>query len=213
MNKVHLSNGTTIMGVKCTDGVVLAADSRATLGSFIAAREMNKIVEVTPNIFVMHSGSASSTQVLTGYAKYYLNAIKMNEVVDKKPSVKTVAMILKKLVQANKEYVSAQMIVGGVDEDGPQVYFVMQSGMALPRDYAAGGSGSTYLTTYIDQKFVPNMNIQQATDFAIKAVNLAIIRDGYSGGPINVVQIRDDGAKRTWVLPGEQPYGPSIVKS
>lgn len=206
-----LSNGTTIMGMVCSDGVLLAADSRATTGSMVAIRDMNKITEITPNIYVCHSGDAASTQELAHLTKYYsqYNGIFSNS--NARTSVNLVAQVLRKFLQPNKELLQAQMIVGGVDDNGPQLYMVMQSGCALQRTFAAGGSGSTYITSYCDQFFEPNMTIEKASEFALKAVNHATIRDGYSGGPINLVQITNESAKRTWVKPANQPLDYSIV--
>lgn len=206
-----LSNGTTIMGMVCSDGILLAADSRATTGSMVAIRDMNKITDITPYIYVCHSGDAASTQELAHFAKYYSNILKVNSSSNSRISVSLIAQVLRKLIQPNKELLQAQMIVGGVDDNGPQLYMVMQSGCALQRTFAAGGSGSTYITSYCDQFFEEGMTIENASKFALKAVNHATIRDGYSGGPINLVQITKDSAKRTWVKPADQPLNYSIV--
>ena len=206
-----LSNGTTIMAVTCSDGVVLAADSRATTGAFVAIRDINKITDITPNIYVCHSGSAADTQALATYAKYYYNVMKLYS--DQDVSVFTIAQILRKLVQSNKAYLQAQMIVAGVDSTGPSVHMVMQSGCSLKRDFAAGGSGSTYITSYCDQFYNTGMNVEDASKFALRAINHATIRDGYSGGPINIVQITKDGAKRKWFKPQDQPLDYTIVKT
>ncbi|KAH0794437.1 Proteasome subunit beta type-6 [Histomonas meleagridis] len=199
------------MGFQCQDGVILGADSRATIGAFVAIRDTNKITQITPNIYACHSGSASHTQALADFAKYYQNIINVYE--QKTPSVSTVAQILRKLVQANKEMLQAQMIVGGVDDDGPSVYMVMQSGMAIKRDFTIGGSGSTYITSYCDNNYHSNMTLEEGEKFAVKAINHATIRDGYSGGPINIVKITKDGATRKWYKPEHQPLNASIVRT
>lgn len=209
--QTRLSNGTTIIGFVNEGGVTLGADSRASTGSFIAIRDTNKITSITPNIYVCHSGSASSTQALSKFVKQYQGIISVYS--NKKPSVRTVAETLRKILQSNKEYLQAQMIVGGVDDDGPAVYFVMQSGMSIQREFAAGGSGSTYLTSYLDNKWKPNMTLEESEAFIVRAINFATIRDGYSGGPINVVEITKDGAQRKWFKPDQQPLDISIVRS
>ena len=208
-----LSNGTTIMGMVCSDGILLAADSRATTGSMVAIRDMNKITDITPYIYVCHSGDAASTQALAHFTRYYTNYLAVNSISNARISVTVIAQVLRKFLQSNKEALTAQMIVGGVDDEGPQLYMVMQSGCALQRNFAAGGSGSTYITSYCDQFFNTGMTIEEASKFALKAVNHATIRDGYSGGPINLVQITKETAKRTWVKPANQPLNYSIVNT
>lgn len=207
----RLSNGTTIMGFVHDGGVILAADSRASIGTYVAIRDTNKITSITPKIYVCHSGSASSTQALSKFVKHYLGVVGVYS--NKNPSVKVVAETLRKILQSNKEYLQAQMIVGGVDDNGPAVYIVMQSGMAIQREMAMGGSGSTYLLSYCDNKWKPGMTLEEGEKFAVRAINFATIRDGYSGGPINVVEISKDGATRKWFKPDQQPLDISVVRS
>jgi len=210
---MKVSNGTTILGIQCIDGVVLAADMRATTGSYIAIRDTNKITDISPNIYVCHSGSSSDTQALSSFAKYFQNVLQVNAEDHKKPQVSVIAQVMRKLIQGNKGRLLAQMIVGGYDESGPALFEVMQSGMAIKRQFATGGSGSLYISSYCDLYFKEGMTMEEATKFAIRAVNLAIIRDGMSGGPINIVQISAEGAKRHYVLPKDQPNDASIVRT
>jgi 20S proteasome subunit beta 1 len=201
------------MGMVCSDGVLLAADSRASAGSTIVIRDMNKITPVTPDIFVCHSGTASSTQALARFVKFYIGALQINAAETKRPKVAIVAQVLRKIIQNNKDYLSAQMIVGGFDDEGPHIFAVMQSGMAVERVFAAGGSGSMFITSYCDEYFRAGMTLQEASDFALKAVNHATVRDGYSGGPINIVSIKDGSSDRKWYNPDKQPINSSIIKT
>ncbi len=47
----HTSTGTTIVGVKFKDGVILGADTRATAGPIIADKNCEKIHYIAPNIW------------------------------------------------------------------------------------------------------------------------------------------------------------------
>jgi 20S proteasome alpha/beta subunit len=85
--------------------------------------------------------------------------------------------------------------------------------MALERDIATGGTGSIYLASYGDEYFRPGMTLDEAEVFALRAVNHATIRDGYSGGPIQIVRVTIDGATRKWYMPDKQPLDVSIVKT
>ncbi len=50
--------GTTIVGVTCPEGVVIAADTRAT-SNFVAEKNCNKIHYVSPNIRCCGAGTAA----------------------------------------------------------------------------------------------------------------------------------------------------------
>jgi 20S proteasome subunit beta 1 len=46
----ELSTGTTLVAMEFADGVVLAADSRTSTGSFVAVRVTDKLTPVTSHI-------------------------------------------------------------------------------------------------------------------------------------------------------------------
>jgi 20S proteasome subunit beta 1 len=50
------------MAVQYAGGVVLGADSRTTMGSYIANRVTDKLTEVHDRVFCCRSGSAADTQ-------------------------------------------------------------------------------------------------------------------------------------------------------
>ncbi|KAI4992112.1 hypothetical protein ZWY2020_041975 [Hordeum vulgare] len=51
--------GTAIVGVCYDGGVVLAADSRTSTGMYVANRASDKISQLTDNVYVCRSGSAT----------------------------------------------------------------------------------------------------------------------------------------------------------
>jgi 20S proteasome subunit beta 2 len=53
--------GTTIVGVKCKDGVILGADTRATAGTIVEDKNCEKIDYMAPNIYCAGAGTAADT--------------------------------------------------------------------------------------------------------------------------------------------------------
>ena len=66
-----MSTGTTLVAVEFADGVVIGADSKTSMGTWVANRVTDKLTPVTDTIFVCRSGSAADTQV---NIKYLLEA-------------------------------------------------------------------------------------------------------------------------------------------
>jgi len=63
--KSHFNKtGTTIVGVTCKEGVVLAADTRAT-GQHVAEKNCNKIHFIAPNITCCGAGTAADNEYVT----------------------------------------------------------------------------------------------------------------------------------------------------
>ena len=56
------STGTTIVGVVCPGGVVLAADTRATAGEIVADKHCEKLHRLAPNIFCGGAGTAADAE-------------------------------------------------------------------------------------------------------------------------------------------------------
>lgn len=63
--KSHFNKtGTTIVGVTCREGVVLAADTRAT-GHHVAEKNCKKIHYIAPNITCCGAGTAADNEYVT----------------------------------------------------------------------------------------------------------------------------------------------------
>ncbi len=64
------------MAVAFDGGVVVAADSRTTTGSYVANRVTDKLTCVADTIYCCRSGSAADTQAVADIVHYYLQMYK-----------------------------------------------------------------------------------------------------------------------------------------
>lgn len=62
----YKKTGTTIVGVVCKDGVVLATDTRATGGSIVMEKACQKLHYMAPNIWSAGAGTAADCDKVTG---------------------------------------------------------------------------------------------------------------------------------------------------
>ena len=179
-------------------GVMLAADSRTSSGIYVANRVADKIWPISKNIFALKSGSAADTQFLLQTTKNYIAQFAVDY--EDKPPVKVAARILQQYQYEYKDYLSAGIILCGVDNlEGPCIYSVGLGGTTLKQNIAMSGSGSTYVFGYIDNNYKSNMTKQEAKDFLRNAVALAMYRDNYSGGTIRMLDITKDGVTRDYI--------------
>ena len=119
----ELSTGTTLVAMAYKDGVVLAADSRTSTGTFVAVRVTDKLTPVTSHIMVCRSGSAADTQAMTDAVKNQLEWYEIE--FGQPPPVHTAAHLFKNIGYEYRDQFSAGLIVGGWDkEKGGQVYSV-----------------------------------------------------------------------------------------
>merc|ERR1719316_1883025 len=100
------------------------------------------------------------------------------------------------------------MICSGWDPyKGYQIYAVNQTGFKRCEDYAVSGSGSIFITSFMDANFKPTMSETEAKEFLKSCISLACYRDGSSGGCIRTLTITKDGVNREFF-----PYDKFLMK-
>ncbi|KAF7147001.1 hypothetical protein RHSIM_Rhsim03G0268700 [Rhododendron simsii] len=200
LNSPH-SMGTTIIGVTYDGGVVLGADSRTSTGMYVANRASDKITQLTDNVYLCRSGSAADSQVVADYVRYHLHQHTIS--LGQPATVKVAANIVRQISYNNKNMLQTGMIVGGWDKyEGGKIYGVPLGGTIIEQPFAIGGSGSSYLYGFFDQAWKEGMTKDEAEKLVVKAVSLAIARDGASGGVVRTIIINSEGVTRNF-YPGD----------
>ncbi|KAH0989765.1 hypothetical protein GBA52_001248 [Prunus armeniaca] len=201
LNAPH-SMGTTIIGVTYNGGVVLGADSRTSTGVYVANRASDKITQLTDNVYVCRSGSAADSQVVSDYVRYFLHQHTIQ--LGQPATVKVCANLVRLLSYGNKNMLETGLIVGGWDKyEGGKIYGIPLGGTLLELPFTIGGSGSSYLYGFFDQAWKEGMTKDEAEQLVVKAVSLAIARDGASGGVVRTVVINSEGVTRNY-YPGDK---------
>ncbi|KAL9150377.1 hypothetical protein ABFS82_12G164500 [Erythranthe guttata] len=195
------SMGTTIIGVTYDGGVVLGADSRTSTGMYVANRASDKITQLTDNVYVCRSGSAADSQIVSDYVRFYLHQHTIQ--LGQPSTVKVAANLVRLVAYGNKNMLQTGLIVGGWDKyEGGKIYGIPLGGTVLDLPFTIGGSGSSYLYGFFDQVWKEGMTREEAEQLVVKAVSLAIARDGASGGVVRTVTINKDGVSRKF-YPGD----------
>src|SRR5690349_12500702 len=117
----HIKKGTTTCALTCKDGVVLAADTRASAGFFIADRHVMKIQKVDNHLGMTIAGGVADAQNLVDIMRYNANIYRIS---NKKPLPVGSAARLCSNVLFNQRYYPyfVQIIVAGYDKEGGQIY-------------------------------------------------------------------------------------------
>ncbi len=202
MKENYIKTGTTTVGLVCKDGIVLAADKRATSGYLIADKRADKIHLLNNNIAVTMAGTVSDAQLLIRLVKAEM---KLKEVrTYQEVKVKEAANLLARMVYSNiRKYSTipgiAQFIMGGVDKTGFHLYDIYPDGSITEyEDFLGSGSGSVFALGVLETLYKKNMSVKEGISVAIKAVNAALQRDIATGNGIDVVVITKEGAKKVF---------------
>lgn len=192
--------GTTTLGIVCKDGIVMAADMRATAGNLIVNKRTEKVFPVAKNMIVTMSGTVSDAQLLTRLLKAEISLKEIRN--GREVNVKEGANLLAGMVYGNIRKMSmipgiSHFLLGGKDSDGFHLYDVFADGsLTLEESYVSSGSGSVFAYGVLEAMYDKNMSLSQGVDLAIKAVNAALQRDTYSGNGINVYTITRKGIEK-----------------
>jgi len=196
----QLKTGTTTVGIVCKDGIVLAADMRATAGNLIVNKETDKVHSITDNIVITMAGTVSDAQLLTKHIRAELSLMRIRN--QHEATVKEAANLLAGFVYGNIRKMSmipgvAHFIMGGKDRTGFYLYDIFADGsLTEEKKYVTSGSGSVFAIGVLETMFKDGLSINEGVDLAVKALNAALQRDTYTGNGINVITITKNGVKR-----------------
>jgi len=195
-----LKTGTTTVGIVCKDGIVLAADKRATAGHMIVDKKAEKVHIISDDFAVTIAGSVSEAQLLI---KLIRAELKLKEVrTYKMPSAKEAANLLGGLLYSNLRKMSmfpgiAHFLLGGKDMNGTHLYDLFPDGSVTKiTDFISSGSGSVFAYGVLETQYKKDITTSEAINLAVKAVNTALQRDSASGNGIDVVVINSKEIKQ-----------------
>ena len=141
MDNFDPKKGTTTVALVGTDGVVMAADMRASMGYLIANKEAEKVNLIDDHMAMTIAGSVGDAQTLIRWMRAETNLYKMNN--KKGMSIKSATTLLANILQGNKYYpFMVQLLLGGYDDDGPSVYSIDAIGGVTTEKFTSTGSGS-----------------------------------------------------------------------
>jgi len=186
--------GTTTLGMVCKDGVVIATEKRATMGTLIAHKATKKLYKIDNHMALATAGLVGDLQVLARYLSAEANLYRLKR--EANMPVSSAATLMSNILNQRKFYpYYVQLIIGGYDNTGGHVYSLDAAGGAIPDKYTAGGSGSPYVFGVMEDLYKDDITTNEGVDIAVRAITAAMNRDSASGGMIDIAVITKDGFK------------------
>ncbi|OPY53870.1 MAG: Proteasome subunit beta precursor [Methanosaeta sp. PtaU1.Bin060] len=186
---VEVFKGTTTVGVLCDGGVVLASESRATMGSFIASSTAKKIYQVDDLVGLTTAGVVGDAQSLVRMIQVEARLYRMQR--GEPMTVKALTSMLSNVLASRRYYpFMVQLIVGGMDRYGPKIYSLdALGGQIEEKKIVSTGSGSPIAYGVLEAMYRPGLDIKEGTVLAARAIHNAMKRDSASGDKIELVRI------------------------
>lgn len=166
--------GSTAIGIKTPEGVVLAVEKRVT-SPLILPQSIEKIVEVDSHISCAMSGLIADAKTLIDKAR--VEAQNHWFSYDEKMSVESVTQAVSDLAlafsdQDDEVYAMSRpfgvaLLFAGVDKTGPHLFHLEPSGTFLEYEAKAIGSGSEGAQQNLQDIYHKNMTIKEACKHAL----------------------------------------------
>ncbi|MBA0782238.1 hypothetical protein Gotri_003096 [Gossypium trilobum] len=165
---VKPAKGTTTLAFIFKEGVMVAADSRASMGGYICM------------------------------SKCHFKLCRLHELANKRRiSVTGASKLLANILYSYRGMgLSVGTMIAGWDETGPGLYYVDNEGGRLKGIRFSVGSGSPYAYGVLDNGYRYDMSVEEAAELARRAIYHATFRDGASGGVASVYYVGPNGWKK-----------------
>lgn len=192
--RIKIQHGTTTLAFRFQGGVIVAVDSRATAGSYIASGTVKKVIEINPYLLGTMAGGAADCQFWETYLGMHcrLHELRNRERI----SVSAASKYLSNLVYNYKGMgLSMGTMICGWDKTGPAVFYVDSDGARLKGDLFSVGSGSTFAYGVLDQGYHWDLTDEEAQELGRRSIFAAGHRDAFSGNTCNLYHVKEDGWK------------------
>jgi len=195
-NTIGEYKGTTTVAAVCNDGVIMATDTRATMGSYVASKHAKKVYQITDQLAMTIAGGVAAAQRVVDILK--VNAKLYNLEKGRPMPVAAAAMLVSNILFSNREVgapLPLQALIGGVDLTGPHVYNLDPYGSLTEETMVSTGSGSPFAYGVLEDRYKEDSTVADMAPIVVKAVDSAMKRDVASGDNFDVAVITSDGFK------------------
>ncbi|UCH70655.1 MAG: archaeal proteasome endopeptidase complex subunit beta [Candidatus Bathyarchaeota archaeon] len=184
--------GTTTIGVVCKDGVILASDTRVTMGTFVAHKKGKKIYRIDEHLAMTISGSVADAQRTVDILKANARLYKLNT--GRPMPVNSAARLVANLFFSSRLFpLIVQVLVGGIDATGSHVFSLDPFGSLTEEKCVATGSGSPVAYGVLEDKYKEDKMIGDLLSVVVSAVDSAMKRNTASGDSFDVSVIDQKG--------------------
>lgn len=196
-----LKTGTSILGLVCKDGIIMAGDRRATAGNLIVSKNTQKVVQINDYLVMSGTGMASDVDMLQ---KLIAAELKLKHLRSKtRPTIKEAANLIGMLAYSHiRQFTTvpfiAGMLVAGFNEDGKSELYTVEPAGTVSKvdDYDANfSSGMPFILGLLERQYKKDLAVKQAVELALECIKSSTQRDVGSGNAIDVFAITSSGIK------------------
>ena len=184
--------GTTTIGVVCRDGVVLATDTRVTMGTFVASKRGKKVFKIDDHLAMTIAGVVAEAQNVVDILKANARLFRLDK--GRSMPVKAVTRMAANILFSSRAFpLAMQAIIGGMDKTGVHIYALDPFGSVTEETCVSTGSGSPIAYGVLEAEYKKDMPISDGISMVVRAVNSSMKRDAGSGDSFDVAVVTKKG--------------------
>lgn len=190
----NVLTGTTTLGIVCMDGIIMATDTRAVMGTFVAHKRAKKVFEINDHLAMTIAGGVAVAQKVVDILRANSTLFSVN--FDRSLSVPAAARLVANILFSNREAgapLPLQLLIGGMDESGPHLFSVDPFGSLTSEKCVSTGSGSPIAYGVLEDEYREDRSISEMIPVVVRAVNSAMKRDTASGDSFDVAVVTKEG--------------------
>ncbi|MFX1312151.1 MAG: proteasome subunit beta [Promethearchaeota archaeon] len=185
------------VAIKCKDGVILGNDRRATWGYTVTNKMTRKVFKITEHIGLTAYGLIGDFQILVKILRAQANLYLLDA--GERISTKSMGKMVSNYLYSRKMMpLLTNLVVAGMDKDGPKLYTLDALGSLMPDDYGTTGTGMLLSIGILEAEYKPDMLIVDGEKLVEKAIRNALKRDVMSGNGIDLLTITEKGAEEKY---------------
>jgi proteasome beta subunit len=193
-NSIGEYRGTTTVAAVCRDGVILATDTRATMGNYVASKNAKKVYKITDRLAMTIAGGVAVAQRVVDILKVNAQLFELEKA--RPMPVSAAARLVSNVLFSNRSVgmpLPLQALIGGFDETGPHVFNLDPFGSLMEEKVVSTGSGSPFAYGVLEDRYQEGSTVAEMKPVVVKAVDSAMKRDVASGDSFDVAVITSEG--------------------
>mgnify|MGYP000468682483 CR=1 FL=1 len=179
-----------VLGMRCKDGVILAGTKKVSYGYLVVSQQAGRAVDILDNVGFAFAGHVADLQNLLRTIKIEINYLKYT--LGRPLSISAIANRLGLILYSYKlfPYITFALI-GGVDKypEKPRLFSLDPVGSVIEEEYAASGISAEVAIGLLEDRYSPDMSVDDAKELALDVMRAVARRDVLAGKYVDLAVI------------------------
>ncbi len=189
--KKTVKQGSTAIGMICSDGVLLVTDKRI-VDPLVVTEAIEKIFQIDDHIGSTASGIISDARVLIERAqvKAQQHRVTYDSQIDTLSIVKNICDLKQICTQSGGlRPFGVSLLVAGIDGDGPKLFETDPTGIFFQYNAVVIGEGEEGIEEILHKKYKPSINLQDGLKLCIEALS-SVLDEKFNAERLDAAHIR-----------------------